>query len=313
MKITVCGSMQFEQEMRQVAERLRALGYETAVPNSVEGHAYGEGGDLDEIADLKRGFIEEHFAKIDTSEAILVVNHDKKGIAGYIGGNTLMEVTYAFAHGLDIYTLYELPTGVSYASEIVALMPTVLHGDIDALDKCVQEMPVVYLSTLSPIKHTAVGKALRRVGIKVRTVGVKVASGVNEQPQTIEETYDGAMNRHKALKAEVGKVGANDYYATIESGLHPIHPNHNVFGCTVVVVEKMGQNPKVGIDVDIEVPKSFTDKVPSVYPDMGALVQQEYGAVLKDPYPYITGNRLTRANIIEDVIYRVAVQLSVTI
>jgi non-canonical (house-cleaning) NTP pyrophosphatase len=282
MKITMCGSMQFEREMNDAAKQLQALGYETEKPNSVEGHAYGEGQDLDEIAHLKQGFVKEHFAKIDQSEGILVVNCDKKGVKGYIGGNTLMEMTYAFAQGLDIYTLYDLPKGISYAQEIDAMMPVVLGGDIENLDAHVKALPTVYLSTESPVKHTAVGRGFRKAGQPVRTLGMKVNSGVNEQPQTIEETYKGATNRHRALKAKLG-ASAADYYVTIESGLHPVHKDHNVFGNTVIIIEKNGGDPKVGIDVDIEIPKFITDKVPSVYPDIGALVQQEFGSELKDP------------------------------
>lgn len=307
MKITMCGSMQFEREMNNAAEQLQELGYETEKPNSVEGHAYGEGQDLDEITHLKQGFIKEHFAKIDQSEGILVVNHDKKGIEGYIGGNTLMEMTYAFAQGLDIYVLYDLPTDVSYAHEINAMMPVILQGDVKNLDAHVKGLPTVYISSESPVKHTAVGRGFRKAGLPVRTLGLKVASGVNEQPQTIEETYEGAMNRHRALKAAVGAKAA-DYYVTIESGLHPLHQDHNVFGNSVIIIEKDGDDPQAGIDVDIEFPKSMTDKVPSTYPDIGVLVQQEFGSELKDPYPFITNGQLTRSKIIEEAIFRVAVQ-----
>ncbi len=308
MKITLCGSMQFEKEMKRIASSLQTLGYETATPNSVEGHAYGEGKDLDEIAHLKQGFIRDHFAKIDTSEAIFVVNCDKNGIAGYIGGNTLMEMTYAFAQGLDIYTLNDLPIDSPYSSELAALMPVVLHGDIGVLDERIKAMPVVYMSTQSPVKHTAIGRGLRKAGLSVRTEGVKVASGVNEQPQTIDETYDGAMNRHAELKRHFSDATKVDYYATIESGLHPVHRDHNVFGVSVIILEKVGEAARVGIDMDIEYPKSLTAKIPSIYPDMGVLVQQEFGSTLKDPYPYLTGNKLTRATILEEAVYRVASQ-----
>jgi len=299
--------MQFEQEMNDVANKLQALGYETEKPNSVEGHAYGESQNLDEIADLKQGFIREHFAKIDQSEGILIVNCDKKGIAGYIGGNTLMEMTYAFAQGLDIYTLYDLPNDVTYANEIDAMMPIILDGNINNLDKHVKQLPIVYISSKSPIKHTAINRGLRKAGLAVQTIGFKVESNVSEQPQTIDETYSGALNRHRALKTQLGEKHA-DFYMTIESGLSSMHKNHNVFGCTVIIIEKFGQDPKIGIDVDIEMPAEMTDKIPAIYPDMGILVQQEFGSKLKDPYPYFTNNQLTRLKIMEEAIYRIAIQ-----
>lgn len=303
MKITICGSMQFDPEMADIKRQLEARGYEADKPNIVEGHAYGD--NLDENATLKRGFIDEHFAKINTSDAILVVNHRKHDIDGYIGGNTLMEMTYAYVHGLEVFLLNSVPD-MSYASEINGLHPIVLDGKLAALDSYIESLPLLYMSTESPIKHTALSRALRRAGIRVRVDGRKVETGVAEQPMSIEESYTGAMNRHANLK----KLGvAAEYYATVESGLHAAHPNHQVFGCNVVLLERAGDEPRVGIDLDIEFPRDMLDKVPSQYPDFGTLVQQEYGATLKDPYPYVTGGRLTRQETIEGAVYNVAIRL----
>lgn len=304
MKITMCGSMQFEPEMTEIKHALEARGYEVDKPNIVEGHSYGDS--LDENATLRRGLIDEHFAKIDTSDAILVVNHRKHDTDGYIGGNTLMEITYAYAHGLEVLLLNPVPD-MNYAAEIHGMHPIVLDGELDTLDAYVQSLPLMYMSTTSPIKHTAISRALRRAGVRVRMDGQKVDTGVAEQPMSIEESYEGAMNRHTNLK-QLGMEA--DYYVTVESGLHAAHPKHQVFGCNVVILEKAGQEPKVGIDLDIEFPADMLAKVPSQYPDFGTLVQQEYGATLKDPYPYVTGGRMTRQQTIENAAYNVAIQLN---
>lgn len=82
-----------------------------------------------------------------------------------------------------------------------------------------------------------------------------------------------------------------------------------MFGCAVVIIEQAGKDAKIGIDLDVEFPREMTDKIPSKYPDLGVLVQKEYGATLKDPYPYFTNNKLTRTKMLESAIYNVAVQL----
>ncbi|MBH1980325.1 DUF84 family protein [Candidatus Saccharibacteria bacterium] len=303
MKITICGSMKFDPEMTDIKQQLEARGYEVDKPNIVEGHSYGD--DLDKNAHLKRGFIDEHFAKIDTSDAILVVNHEKNGVENYIGGNTLMEITYAYAHGLEVFLLNPVPD-VGYGDEIRGIHPVLLDGDIANVDTYFASLPLVYMSTESPIKQSAISRAMRRAGVPVRIDGEKVETGVNEQPMTIEETYEGAMNRHANLK----KSGVEaDYYVSLESGQHPAHPNHSLFGCDVIVIEKTGHAPKVGIDLDIEFPQDMLDKVPSQYPDLGVLVQQEYGSKLKDPYPHFTNGRLTRQKILENAAYNVIIQL----
>lgn len=302
MKITICGSMQHEPKMAQIAGELRTRGYEVEKPNVVEGHVYED--NLDANAELKRGFIDEHFAKINTSDAVLVVNESKNGIDNYIGGNTLIEIAHAYAQGLEIFLLNAVPE-VSYADEIRGMHPIVLDGSLDTLDSYVQSLPLVYMSTESALKQAAVSRAMRRAGIPVRVGGVKVESAVNEQPMTIEETYRGAFNRHANLKA----LGAEaDYYATIESGLHPIHEDYGLFGCVALILERKGEAERLGVDVDIEFPKDMLDKVPSKYPDVGVLVQEEFGSASKDPFPYLTGGKLTRQAILENAFYNLAVQ-----
>lgn len=302
MKITLCGSMSAKELMSSARDQLETRGYEVDNPDFAEDSLHVA---FEQDVDKKRGFIDQHFAKIDTSDAILVVNDEKNGVANYIGGNTLMEMTYAYAHGLEVFVLGDVPD-VSFRDEIRGMQPIVLGGNLDRLDDYVASLPLLYMSTTSVIKHTAVSRAMRRVGIPVRVNGAKVESGVNEQPLTIEETYEGAINRHANLH-KLGERAA--YYATIESGQHPAHPDHSLFGCAVVVLERAGEQAKVGIDLDLEFPQAMLDKVPSEYPDLGVLVQAEYGAPHKDPYPYFTGGKLTRAKMLEEAVYNVAVQL----
>ena len=307
MKITICGSMLHEPSMAAAAEELRAKGYEVESPNSVEGHAYGQAEDLDTNAKLKRGFIDEHFRKIDTSDAILVINKDKNGITNYVGGNTLMEITYAYAQGLEIFLLNPVPE-VSYGDEIRGMHPIILDDDLSKIDEYINELPVLAVSSESPVKHLALSRGLRRAGIRTRVVGVKVASGVNEQPISIEESYEGAVNRHANLKT-LPEASSAAYLATIESGYHTAHKDHNAFGCSALVIEKVNGEQKIGVDLDIEFPRSMTDKIPHEYPDIGVLVQQEYGSKLKDPYPYFTCGKLKRARVLENAVYNLAIQL----
>lgn len=292
--------------MADAAEMLRTHGYDVDKPNVVEGHVYAD--NLDANAGLKRGFIDEHFAKIDTSDAILVINHAKNGIDYYIGGNTLIEIAYAYAQGLEVFLLNPVPD-VSYGDEIRGMHPIILDGRLEAISEYMQTLPVLAVSSESPVKHTALSRGLRRAGIRTRIVGAKVASGVNEQPISIEESYEGAITRHTNLKAAMADEEVA-YLATIESGYHTVHKDHNAFGCSAIVIEKINGEQKIGVDLDIEFPRSMTDKIPHEYPDIGVLVQQEYGSKLKDPYPYFTGGKLTRARVLENAVYNLAIQFS---
>lgn len=295
--------MKFDLEMQTAKTQLEAMGYEVEKPNSAEDEP--EGVDFDKDAKLKKSYIDEHFRKIDDSDAILVVNMDKNDVPNYIGGNTLIEIAYAYAQGLEVFLLNAIPD-VSYVDEIRGMHPIILDGNITALDEYFNALPLVMMSTESPVKHRAVSRGLRRAGIKVRTEGKKIESGVQEQPASVNETYEGAVNRHQGLSA-MGTTA--DYLVTIESGQHQLHADHNVFGCSVIIFEKVGNERKIGIDFDVELPKSMTDRIPAEFPDAGVLVQKVYGSKLKDPFPYFTNNKLTRTKILESAVYNIAVQL----
>lgn len=300
MKISICGSLVFEEKMLAVQKTLEEMGFETNVPRAHER--------ANDYATVRKEMIDNYFGKISASDAILVVNETKGEVENYIGGNTLMEMGYAYAQGLEVFLLNPVPDQ-SYAIEIEAMQPIVLDGQLEKIEQYFSSLPFAYMSTESPVKQLATSRGLRRAGMRVRIAGLKVESGVNEQPMSIDETYTGAMTRHDNLKS-LGKEA--DYFVTIESGQHQAHKDHSLFGCAVVIIEKAGEQRKVGIDLDVEFPREMLDKVPSQYPDLGVLVQQEYGSILKDPYPFFTNNKLTRAKLLENAVYNLVVQMEDT-
>src|SRR4030042_3361252 len=78
--------------------------------------------------DLIRGYFEQ----IKTGDALLVVNVERKGIKGYIGGNSFFEMGFAFILNKPIYFLHEIPD-VGYLVEIEAMSPIILNGDFSKI------------------------------------------------------------------------------------------------------------------------------------------------------------------------------------
>jgi len=169
------------------------------------------------------------------------------------------------------------------------------------------ELPLVYMSTESTLKQEAVRGAFEKAGLSVTVAGRKVDSGVNEQPYDMDETCAGALNRHENLRDL--ELDA-DYFITVESGLHKVHDSYGTYGCTVVVVEPVGQPKKVGFSLDVEFPQSWLDEVPSIYADMGVLVQKKFGAVEKDPITFLTNGMITRKDVVEQAIFNVVSQIA---
>ena len=134
MKIAICGSIVFYKEMESVRDTLMGLGHEVKMPQPSLEIPDVEHGDEKSanhgMLDLKEQAMKDHYGIIDWCEAILVVNGQKNGIAGYIGGNTLIEIGAAFYLKKKIFILNPVSSGISYRQEIMAMKPMVLEGDL---------------------------------------------------------------------------------------------------------------------------------------------------------------------------------------
>lgn len=133
MKITLCGSMTFLAQILDVQRLLEAQGHEVLIPEPAEDFDY-QRATTEERAERKRKFdlIRRHWQKIRQSDAILVLNYDKDGIAHYIGGNSFLEMGFAHVLNKPIYLLYPLPD-MPYRSEMAAMELIILDGDLRKL------------------------------------------------------------------------------------------------------------------------------------------------------------------------------------
>ena len=143
MKITICGSTKFIDEMEKVSKELVALGYEVKSPPITEPDENGNPIPTSEYYQLKKDFandpthwiwkhhdnpIRDHFTKVEWSDAILVLNYDKNDIKGYVGPNTLMEMGLSFYLNKPIYLLNDIPD-VAWKEEIIGMKPIVINQD----------------------------------------------------------------------------------------------------------------------------------------------------------------------------------------
>lgn len=153
MKITLCGSIAFYKEMEFTRDELIKLGYEVKIPElALEvpeefgsgkkvyfGKYIEEHGGIDvfptghAIWNLKEGAIKDHYKKIEWADTILVINYEKRGIEGYIGGNTLIEIGLAFYLKKNIYILNPISSDLSYKQEIYGMKPVLLNGTLDLI------------------------------------------------------------------------------------------------------------------------------------------------------------------------------------
>lgn len=125
MKVTICASIHFLDKIIKIREKLYEYKCDVYVPMPEE----------DELAngitlENKYNVMRDHFDKIHSSDAILVLNYDKDDVKNYIGTNTLIEIGVAFFLKKKIILLNDLPE-MKLKDEVEAMKPIILHGKID--------------------------------------------------------------------------------------------------------------------------------------------------------------------------------------
>lgn len=148
MKIVICGSIDFTPKIKEVADELTASGHEVDIPLTSQRIINGEltmedflkekeaNGDEafreSAMRKIKDDVIKRYYKKIKGSDAILILNLEKKGISGYIGGNTFLEMGFAYVLDKKIYLYNEAPD-MGYSDEISAMQPVIIGGDLSKI------------------------------------------------------------------------------------------------------------------------------------------------------------------------------------
>jgi len=143
MKITICGSLNFSEEILKIKEKLEAKGHEIILPKSITDFSLRDSTDADNLKanrekymKLKPSYTKEHFKKIADSDAVLIVNGKKQGIKNYIGGATFAEIMIAFHYDKKIFLMNPIPTDEKLAvirDEIEGVSPIILNGNLDLI------------------------------------------------------------------------------------------------------------------------------------------------------------------------------------
>lgn len=140
MKIALCHSMQFAEKVKAVQEEFAKMGHQ-AFPSSFNEKYLGLNDEEKEALKLEHKYnhdaIREHWHVIRDCDVVLVLNYDKNGIKGYIGGNSFLEMGFAYIQKKPIYLLNPQPEIPYYDTEIKAMRPVVIYGNLSKINKAV--------------------------------------------------------------------------------------------------------------------------------------------------------------------------------
>lgn len=133
MKVCICCSLSFTDEVLALAKELEQLGHEVLLPNGVLSNIINEP-DFDPVqAKITTGNVNKHIDKVRQSDAVLVCNYDKKDIKNYIGANTFLEIAAAHYFDKPIFALHALPDQPYINDEIQSFGIKVIDGNLKAL------------------------------------------------------------------------------------------------------------------------------------------------------------------------------------
>ncbi|MDE2041301.1 MAG: hypothetical protein KGI59_02885 [Patescibacteria group bacterium] len=140
--VVLCSSASFYEKAIEVQRELRAMGYNVAIPLTAGRMAKRGDFNVDKVKTwyddpslyTKKKFLtKHHFKKIEKGDIVLVLNYEKNGRPGYIGGAVLAEMAIGLHFNKPIAILNPIDETVGYKEEILGTLPLILHGDLSRL------------------------------------------------------------------------------------------------------------------------------------------------------------------------------------
>jgi len=125
--------MQYTEKMIEARDELIKHGHDAFLTN-LASPFIGKTDEEKESIKLHQKYnldaIREFWNLMQGADAVLVMNYDKHGIKNYIGGNTLMEIGFAHVLNQKIFLYNPIPDIQYYKSEIEAVKPIIINGDL---------------------------------------------------------------------------------------------------------------------------------------------------------------------------------------
>ncbi|MFH1769217.1 MAG: hypothetical protein ABH833_00945 [Parcubacteria group bacterium] len=137
--ITICSSASFYKEAMEYKKKLEAMGFKVLVP--VTALRMHRAGNYDvskhkhwykdpKMYYQKTAKMKEHLRQVEKGDITFVINLTKKGISGYIGGNVLLEIFYAWMKKKPIYILNKVSDKCGLKEEVLGMNPIFIDGDL---------------------------------------------------------------------------------------------------------------------------------------------------------------------------------------
>ncbi len=135
MRIFLVASMNFYPKLIEVQSQLVNMGHVVEIPISakmmIDSGSFDPSNFKESFTNQqKKDFFRNNLDRMKDCDAILVINEEKNGIAGYIGTSVIMEIGIAFYLNKKIYLWNPMSPDAAYKPEIDAFEAMVINQDI---------------------------------------------------------------------------------------------------------------------------------------------------------------------------------------
>ena len=136
MKIYLAASKSFYDKFPEKKAKLEALHHEVILPSTaedseIEHRVWREGGHEAHV-ELLRKLFQDSEDRIKASDAIYLLNYEKHGVPGYVGGATLIELYIAYREHKKIFLEEDVEKGPMY-DEIMGFDPVFVRGNLELI------------------------------------------------------------------------------------------------------------------------------------------------------------------------------------
>lgn len=133
MKVFVAASHSYWDRLEPIKKKLEELGHEVMLPSAVDDpdleHRKWRESDEAHVQIVRELFEDSEERVGKWCDAFYLVNYDKNGISGYVGGAALIELYIAHRERKKIFIENDVYPGPMY-DEIMGFGPTFIHGDL---------------------------------------------------------------------------------------------------------------------------------------------------------------------------------------
>jgi len=138
MRIFLVASMNFYPKLIEVQSQLIDIGHEVEIPISAK--MMVDAGSFDPSSfkgsytnQQKKDFFRNNLDRMKGCDAILIINEEKNGIAGYIGTSVIMEIGIAFYLNKKIYLWNPMSSDAAYKPEVDAFEAIIINQDFSQI------------------------------------------------------------------------------------------------------------------------------------------------------------------------------------